>query len=141
MKALFILLIILLQSFNSKLEGNWKLSEFTGFELAMKTHGFTNLTEEQKLKAFNSMQFTLDNTFYNFKGDSLIFTNAGGDFNVTEKKGKFLIKSDTLIVFQSNKVKLLKFFITSLEQEEFKMKVVRNDGTLGPTEMTFSKVE
>jgi hypothetical protein len=107
----------------------------------MGTPGFTNLTEDEKLRVFDSMQFTLDNTYYNFKGDSLFFTNAGGDLKVTEMKGRFLIKSDTLMVFESGKVNLLKFFITSLEEEEFKMKVVRKDGSLGPTEMTFGKVK
>lgn len=140
MHLIFVVLLSIFQSFNSKLEGNWKLSEFTGFTLIMGTPGFINLTEDEKLRAFDSMQFTLDNTHYNFKGDSLFFTNAGGDLKVTEMKGRFLIKSDTLMVFESGKVNLLKFFITSLEEEEFKMKVVRKDGSLGPTEMTFSKV-
>jgi hypothetical protein len=141
MHLIFVVLFSVFQSFNSKLEGNWKLSEFTGFTLIMVTPGFTNLTEDEKLRVFDSMQFTLDNTYYNFKGDSLFFTNAGGDLKVTEMKGRFLIKSDTLMVFESGKVNLLKFFITSLEEEEFKMKVVRKDGSLGPTEMTFGKVK
>jgi hypothetical protein len=126
-----------LQTLN--LEGKWKLSEFDAFDVVLTSQMFTDASDEKQIKMIESMNFALNNTFYQFKGDSIYFTNAGGDSQISYLKGKFLTKSDTLIIFQSDKVNTLKFFITSYKEETFKMKVVYRDGSLGPSVMTFTK--
>lgn len=125
----------------SELEGNWKLVEYTGFLTILSSPNFKNLTEDQKIKASESFQFALDNTFYNFEGDSVFFTDAGGDDLIKEKKGRFLVNSDTLIIIETGKFKIHKFYISSQKEKELKMRIVYNDGSVGPTEMTFEKVE
>jgi hypothetical protein len=102
---------------------------------------FKKLSEEKKLDAIQGMEFVLNNTFYSFQKDSIFFTNAGPDFSVSEKKGKFLLKSDTLIVFESGKVNPIKFFISSVNDSNLKLRFVRKGGELGPTEMTFERVD
>jgi len=126
-----------LQTLN--LEGKWKLSEFDAFDVVLTSQMFTSATDEKQTKMIESMNFILENTFYHFKGDSINYTNAGGDNQLSHLKGKFLVKSDTLVIFQSDKVNALKFFITSYKEETFKMKVVYRDGSLGPSVMTFIK--
>ncbi len=86
-----------------------------------------------------SFQFVLDNTYYNFHGDSVFFTDPGGDFTVREKKGRFLTNSDTLIIMETGKFEIRRFFITSQEERELKMKMIHKDGALGVAEMTFEK--
>jgi hypothetical protein len=51
------------------------------------------------------------------------------------------MKSDTLIIFESGKVNAIKFFITSLKEDELKLTFVRDGGEIGPTEMTFERVK
>jgi len=125
----------------SRLEGNWKLVEYSGFSTIIASPNFNNLTEEQKIKASESFQFALDNTFYSFKEDSVFFTDAGGDFIVKEKKGRFLVNSDTLIIMEAEKFKIHRFYISSQNEKELKMRIVYNNGSVGPTEMTFEKVD
>lgn len=140
MNIIFILLLMIFQSSDNPIEGNWKLSEYSGFLTILSSSNFNNLSEEQKTRASESFQFALDNTFYNFKNDSVFFTDAGGDFIVKEKKGKFLINSDTLVIFEAGKFKVHKFFITSYKEDELKMRIVHKDGVVGVTEMKFNKV-
>jgi hypothetical protein len=135
------LLLMIFQSSDSPIEGNWKLAEYSGFLTILSSSNFNSLSEEQKTRASESFQFALDNTFYNFKKDSVFFTDAGGDFIVKEKNGKFLINSDTLVIFESGKFKVHKFFISSLSNNELKMKIIHKDGVVGVTEMKFQKVD
>lgn len=135
----FYLFTIFAFNLNSKLEGKWKLIDFTGFTTMVGSDAFDKLSEEKKLDAIQGMEFVLNNTFYYFRSDSVFFTNAGPDFSVSEKRGKFLLKSDTLIVFESSKVNPIKFFISSVNDTNLKLRFVRKGGELGPTEMTFER--
>jgi len=127
--------------FNNGLEGRWKLTDFTGFTTMLGSKAFENLSEDKKLNAIQGMEFVLNNTFYSFQNDSIFFTNAGPDLTVSEKKGRFLLKSDTLIVFESGKVNPIKFFISSIDDSNLKLRFVIKGGELGPTEMTFERIE
>ena len=127
--------------FNNGLEGRWKLTDFTGFTTMLGSNAFENLSEDKKLNAIQGMEFVLNNTFYSFQNDSIFFTNAGPDLTVSEKKGRFLLKSDTLIVFESGKVNPIKFFISSIDDSNLKLRFVIKGGELGPTEMTFERIE
>jgi hypothetical protein len=102
---------------------------------------FKNLPEDRKLEVLKGWEFVRNNTFYSFKGDSVNFTNASPNYSVSEKKGRFLMKSDTLIIFESGKVNAIKFFISSLKEDELKLTFVRDGGEIGPTEMTIGKVK
>ncbi|WP_144603425.1 hypothetical protein [Algoriphagus algorifonticola] len=124
----FYLFTIFAFHLNSKLEGRWKLIDFTGFTTMVGSDAFNKLSEEKKLDAIQGMEFVLNNTFYSFQKDSIFFTNAGPDFSVSEKKGKFLLKSDTLIVFESGKVNPLKFFVSSVNDSNLKLRFVRKGG-------------
>ncbi|MBY5951466.1 hypothetical protein OU792_04200 [Algoriphagus sp. NF] len=141
MNFIFVLLLVTSLFYNSNLEGRWKLIDFTGFTTMVGSDAFKKLSEEKKLDAIQGMEFVLNNTFYSFQKDSIFFTNAGPDFSVSEKKGKFLLKSDTLIVFESGKVNPIKFFISSVNDSNLKLRFVRKGGELGPTEMTFERVD
>ena len=124
----------------SSLEGTWKLKDFSGFDSLIRSRAFEELSEDKKLDAIQGMEFVLENTVYSFHKDSVFFTNAGPDFSVSEKKGRFLVKSDTLIVLESGKVNPIKFFMSSLSESELKLRFVVKGGELGPTLMTFERV-
>jgi hypothetical protein len=141
MNIIFIILTAVSLLLNSSIEGDWKLIDFTGFTTMLSSDAFDKLSEEKKLDAIQGMEFVLNNTFYSFRSDSVFFTNAGPDFSVSEKRGKFLLKSDTLIVFESSKVNPIKFFISSVNDTNLKLRFVRKGGELGPTEMTFERLK
>jgi len=141
MKHITLVVFLILQTLTLSLEGKWKLTKFTAMEAILNSQQFINSTDEQRIRVMESMDFTLDNTFYEFKGDSIFYTNAGGDMQLSQKTGKFLVQSDTLIIFPSDKVNPIKFFLSSYEKEEFEMKVVYKDGSLGPSVMTFGRVK
>ena len=139
MNVLFLASLFIIQSFS--LEGNWKLTEFTAFDHVLNSTSFEKASNEQKQEIIESLNFTLNNTYFNFKGDSLYYIDAGGRNQIRKRKGKFLLKSDTLMFFQSGKVNPMKFFIYSKKSKSFKMKVVFRDGSIASGSMSFAKVE
>lgn len=138
MNIIFIIFVFFIQNFS--LEGNWKLTEFSGIDYVLNSTSFEESTEEQKLEIIESLNFTLNNTYFNFKGDSLYYMDAGGRNQINERKGRFLMKSDTLMFFESGKINPMKFFIYSKKSKTIKMKVVNRDGSVGPLTMSFDKV-
>ncbi|MFT5773837.1 MAG: hypothetical protein ACI9UV_002745 [Algoriphagus sp.] len=141
MTFVYIVLFSILQFHITDIEGEWKLKDYSGFLIMLENDVFKNLPEDRKLEVLKGWEFVRNNTFYSFKGDSVNFTNPSPNYSITEKKGRFLMKSDTLIIFESGKVNAIKFFITSLKEDELKLTFVRDGGEIGPTEMTFERVK
>lgn len=139
MSLIFILVFSLL--FNNGLEGKWQLVHFTGFDFFMDSKEFQYLLEVERLEVLEGTEYVLNNTRYVFKADSVYFTNATPDFNISKQKGRFLMKSDTMIIFYEQKLNPMKLFISFQSDTILKLRFVKNGGILGPTEMTFQRSE
>ncbi|GAB2498220.1 hypothetical protein [Algoriphagus taiwanensis] len=124
-----------------ELEGKWQLVHFSGFDTFIQSDNFQYLTEEEKLQVFEGNEYVLNNTKYLFKGDSVFFTNATANFTSSEQKGRFFMKSDTMIIFYEQKLNPMKLFISFQSDTILKLRFVKNGGILGPTEMTFQRAE
>ncbi len=98
-------------------------------------------TEDQKMKMAETFQFALDSTFYHFKNDSVFFTDAGPDEIVKHKSGKWLIRKDTLFIFESGKFKFHRFIINSLSEEKLKVHLLLSDKVVSKSTLTFKKVK
>lgn len=141
LNLIFLLLTFSLKSYQFDLEGTWQLVHVTGFDTFLERPESLNLTEEQKINALVGLNYVLENTKYTFKGDSVFLANAGPNFTVHDWKGKFLLNEDTVSIFYQNKIGPTKLFISSLDHKKLKLKFVRERGLLGPTEMTFERLE
>ncbi|WP_157359763.1 DUF5004 domain-containing protein [Algoriphagus mannitolivorans] len=140
--VLLVLMIIgTSNQFDSKLEGKWKMHEVEAFLNILTSETYLIGTDEQKTKLAETFQFALDSTFYHFKNDSVYFTDAGPDNIVKHKTGKWLINSDTLIIFESGKIKVHRFLIDKLTEEELKVYMVLSDEVISRSSVTFKKVK
>jgi len=136
-----VLIFVLLFQKSFELEGKWRLVHFSGFDTFLQSYSFQYLTEAEKMKIFEGNEYVLNNTKYLFKGDSVFFTNATANFISSEQKGRFLMKSDTMIIFYEQKLNPMKLFISFQSDTILKLRFVKNGGILGPTEMTFQRAE
>jgi hypothetical protein len=68
-----------------------------------------------------TFEFILANTCFEFKGDSIYFTNAGGGGIIGYKSGKCSIKEDILLIFESGKFKTHKFWIENQGANELEI--------------------
>lgn len=141
MKFLIVLSTILFSTFNHQLEGTWQLVDYTGFTIFVGTDAFDSFSADKKLEAIDGMDYVLQNTTYSFRQDSIFYMNATPDFTVSEKKGKFLMRSDTIVVFESGKTNPTRLFISSINENVLKLKFVKEGGVLGPTEMIFERIK
>lgn len=123
------------------LYGKWKLSEDETFLSIMTSKAYEMGTDEQKTEMAKVFQFVLDSTFYEFKNDSVYFTDAGPGGIVKHKNGKWLLKQDTLVIIESGKVNSHKFIIDKLTQDELHLKVVLSDEIVSRNLAKFNKVK
>jgi hypothetical protein len=103
-------------------QGKWQLTSFEAFEKTLESKLFLAETEEKQKLMLETFDFVLANTFYEFKGDSVYFTNAGGGGVVQYKNGKWIAKGDTLYIFESGKFYVHKFWIESFDSETIELK-------------------
>ena len=122
MRLIFLVLFIFMSFQNVSLQGKWKLTRFEAFSKTLASTNFLNETKEKQELMLETFDFVLANTFYEFIGDSVYFTNAGGGGVVIDKSGKWLIKKDTLFIFESGKFKTHKFWIEKLSEDELELK-------------------
>lgn len=122
------------------LQGKWKLKQYDAFLSVFNSNAFKAETPERQQIMAESMQFALDNTFYEFKNDSIYFTDAGAGI-IKHKNGKWILKKDTLLIFESGKFKTHKFYIDKISENELRLKLVLEDGYIGRTPLIFEKID
>jgi hypothetical protein len=143
MKTLFIYISAFYFLFNvdeELLQGKWKLVENQSFLNILTSEAYNMGSDDEKRNLAEVFQFVLDSTFYTFNGNSVLFTDAGPGGIVKYKKGKWLIKQDTLFIFEAEKIKIHRYLIHSLREEELRIKLVLSDIVVGESILTFKKV-
>lgn len=129
MKFVLIVLLCFVSFQKETFQGKWQLTKFDAFTKTLASKSFMNETEEKQRLITETFEFVLANTFYEFRGDSIFFSNAGGGSNVQHKKGRWLAKGDTLYIFESGKFKAHKFWIENLSEEELELNTLINTST------------
>lgn len=123
MKTFIFLLLSILLIDPALFQGKWKLSHSDAFLSLLQSERFEMESDENQKKMTETIQFVLDHTIYEFKGDSVYFTDAGPGLT-REKSGKWILKGDTLMILESGKVKLHRFLMVKLDENEFAWKFI-----------------
>jgi hypothetical protein len=123
------------------IQGKWKIHENEAFLNILTSDAYFSGKDDQKTKLAETVQFALDSTFYHFKNDSVFFTDTGTDNIVKHKSGKWLMNSDTLLIFESGKFTTHRFLINKLTKEELKVHVIFSNDEISRSTMTFRKVK
>lgn len=108
MKISIIFLFLLLslginKNQEEKLKGKWKLESYDAFSIVINSEAFHTGTEEQKSALLKDMNFALENTYFEFRGDTIIMDDAARG-EVERKLGRFLLHEDKLTVMRIDKI-------------------------------------
>lgn len=142
MKALFSLLFLISLIDPALFQGKWKLAHSDAFLSLLSSERFKMESEETQNKMTETIQFVLDHTVYEFKGDSVYFSDVGPGL-IKEKSGKWMVKGDTLRIFESGKFKTHRLLMVKLDENEFAWKFIYPGESTDSKGWTyvFSKVE
>lgn len=107
----------LLFFFNSELiSGRWDLVEFTAIESIRNSDGYLLADFETQALADQKFQLALDSVRYEFKKDTLYYTDIE-DVNIVHRRAKWKIIGDTLFVKEIDRIYLRKYFIRKVSQD------------------------
>lgn len=104
--VLILLLSIITISLNDpleKLQGKWKLESYDAFSSVINSEYFQKATEDQKTMIIKEINFSLANTYMEFKGDSVVIDNAGNG-NVTKVIRRYIVYNDRLTFLKIDKL-------------------------------------
>ncbi|GMQ24624.1 hypothetical protein Aoki45_13060 [Algoriphagus sp. oki45] len=121
--------------------GKWKLEGDEVFLNIMTLEAFKMGTEEQQNEMAKVFQFVLDSTFYDFKKDSVFFTDAGPGGIVKHKNGRWLLKEDTIVILESGKIKSHKFIIDHISENEMNLRKVLDESLVARSLLKYRKVD
>lgn len=117
------ILILTLPSNNSKLEGRWKMVQFDPFEIVLNSPDYLLGDENTKKEFERTINFTLNNTIYEFRGDTIYMTDYIRDKIVT-KKGIFFQEGDKLNINYLDKIASTAFRLISVTDNELILELV-----------------
>ncbi|EAZ81021.1 hypothetical protein [Algoriphagus machipongonensis] len=140
MKIFFLLILLNLFYAEDPIQGKWKLQSYEAFLNIMKSESFQSETQSRQNEVSKDFQFAIDNTFYEFNEDSVYFTDAGAGI-VKEKRGRWIIKNDTLTMLETGKVKANRFLIEKLGSKELRMRLLFLEGFIAKSELVFVKMD
>ncbi|TVP46239.1 MAG: hypothetical protein EA341_13955 [Mongoliibacter sp.] len=111
-----------LQSEHS-LEGKWNMYRSETFENILTSKNFQLQDEESRQAIAETFSKVIDGYFYDFKKDTVIFTNYS-NFEIHELKGIWWTDGDTLIIGRLDKISVQKYFISKLDEKELHLQLI-----------------
>lgn len=118
--------------------GRWKLGSYEAFYNILTSESFLSGSDKQIESASKAFEFALANTCYDFKIDTVFFTDAAEGI-VKNKTGKWVLEKDTLVIFDYGKIKTYKFLISEISDSQMKMYYVFPGGIVGKSSLVFTK--
>ena len=120
---MFIFPFMLFDAAEPSLEGRWKLYRSESFENILTSKNFQYQDEEQQKAVAETFSKVLDGYFYDFKKDTVVFTNYS-NFEIQELKGIWWTDGDTLVIGRVDKISFQKYFISRLDEKELHLHII-----------------
>jgi hypothetical protein len=105
------------------LEGKWKLVQFDPFELLLISNDYRLSDEETREEMDRIIQFTLENTIYEFKSDTVFMTDYKNDSIIT-RKGIFFIEDDKITINYYDIIGSTHFRLIKVSENELVLELV-----------------
>ncbi|MHA7129043.1 hypothetical protein [Algoriphagus namhaensis] len=135
----FLILLNLFHLGDIPLEGKWNLFRADNFTSIMTSPLYLSGTEEQQKQVSDMFEMALQNSYYDFYKDSVIWTDVKKSTKeMVRKRGKWNLKSDTLIIYDLDKIILYEYLI-SIENDVLEMKFIFPTGEISPNAMFYKK--
>ena len=122
------------------LQGKWKLESFGAFSAVLDSKNFTSGTEEEKAKLIEVMDFALNNTFYEFKGDTIFITEGVID-KVEKREVIFTINDDKMSIFYLDQIKTTDYRLIEVSDSKLVLDMVYNRNSNSDMSAVFRKID
>jgi len=141
-KIYFILILLFVNiSHGDDLHGHWKMTRNQTFENILTSQNFQMNDEEQQIKLAETFSKIINGYFYEFKKDTVIFTDFK-DSEIIQLKGKWWVDKDTLYIGRFDKISIQKYLISKLEKDVLQLRIIMpSDGYISKNIIEFKKNE
>lgn len=140
MRCQIIILIFLLFPIEKpNLNGKWKLYRSETFENILTSNKFQTDDPETQQKLAETFSKIIDGYFYDFKKDTVVFTDYK-NFEIVELKGIWWSEEDTLIIGRLGTMSVQKYLISRLDESELHLKLINpRDGLPSKSRLMFKR--
>lgn len=105
------------------LEGKWKLVQFDPFEFLLLSDDYQLGDQEARDNIDRIIQFTLDNTIYEFKSDTILMTDYKND-SIIIRKGIYFIDNDKITINYYDRIGSTYFRLIKVSENELILELV-----------------
>ncbi|MCH6201710.1 hypothetical protein MMU07_19170 [Aquiflexum sp. LQ15W] len=123
MKLFILSFILSFLNAEPKLEGKWKMVQFDPFDLVINSPDYLLADENTKKEIERNIEFTLDNTIYEFRGDTIYMTDFIRN-KIDLKKGIFFLEGDKINVNYIDKIASTAFRLVKVTENELVLELV-----------------
>jgi len=116
--------------------GDWQMVSFEAFTNILLSPRHYEASEADRNRLEETFQLVLDNTYYNFKDDTVYFSDYK-EYKIIEKTGIWNIESDTLYINDISKIMTYKYFIKKVNSDSLVMSFIYRNGKVGRNDMVF----
>ena len=141
MNKLYIVFFLLFFSLKHEedLHGHWKMTRNQTFENILTSKNFQMNDQEQQIKLAETFSKIIDGYYYDFKKDTVIFTDFK-DSEIIQLKGKWWVDKDTLYIGRFDKISVQKYLISKLEKDVLQLRIIMpSDGYVSKNIIEFKR--
>jgi len=128
----YVLMIVIAFLFQIKedstlLQGKWKLEAYDAFLIVQLSEQYQMGSDKQREEMDKVFDFTLNNTYFEFKGDTIIMDDAVID-KVERKVGVYYLKDDKITINRIGKIHSKEYRLISVTEDELILSLSYSEG-------------
>ncbi|UZD24536.1 hypothetical protein PBT90_14185 [Algoriphagus halophytocola] len=113
---LYVFFVSIFNSDPDLILGKWKIVELEAIESIRNSDGYLLADFETQSLADQKFQLALDSTTYEFKRDTLYYTDIDG-LSIVHRRAIWKLIGDTIFVKEIDRVYLRKYFLRNVNQD------------------------
>lgn len=121
-----------------KLLGYWKLTNSEANYNLINSPAFEATPKHQQDEIIEINQLYLNNAYYEFKLDTVFWIDVNPkEIKLVNKKGKWILNNDTLVVFDYDKIFTYKYLV-KVDGKDLELRFIFSNGDLARSKKVFS---
>jgi len=130
MKYVLVIIIAFFFQLNhdtSLLQGKWKLETYDAFLIVQLSEQYKSGSDKQREEMDKVFNFTLDKTYFEFKGDTIIMDDAVNN-KVERKVGIYHVEDDKITINRVGKIHSKEYRLISVTEDELVLSLSYSEG-------------
>jgi len=118
--------------------GRWQMVLFEAISKIESSPIYQESDKANREMADNMFKLALDSTYFEFKKDTVLFSDIK-DSKIVHRKGRWFLEGDTIVINDLERIHTTKILVSNINEEEMDLYMVNSSGRVAKNKVVLRK--